>query len=304
MRHIVVSKSMKKNNLTNIFKIINASFFIFIINISLSFAQSASDNGLQGSLNFKAAANNITNNILTSFSTLLMTGAFVLFFWGVVRFIYDRSNGDDTKLAKDKEAMLWGLAALFIMVSTWGIIKMFQGFLGIQNNNNIQITPVSFDTSTLSKSGEADAKSSIASNIKTNSSNPFEQSTNKPQGANCVGQPGSLTQCASGLLCRDTNGNPVAQGQSGTCKATLAQDIANLPTIEAPSQSQYVGAVFSYLKYFNCVPSTVTGFDSTYDSSDVKYVQNFQKANDLKPDGIIGPNTWRALNDPNSNKCQ
>ena len=125
---------MKKNNFKNIIKTIIISLSVFLLEITNSFAQT--DNGLQGSLNFKEAANNITNNVLTSATTLLMTGAFVLFFYGIVRFIYDRSNGDDTRLEKDKEAMLWGLIALFVMVSTWGIIKLFQSYLGIQNDNN------------------------------------------------------------------------------------------------------------------------------------------------------------------------
>lgn len=280
---------MKKINLKNIFN--STIFFIsvFILSISNSFAQM--DNGLQGSLNFKAAANNITNNILTSAITLLMTAAFVLFFYGIVRFIYDRSNGDDARLQKDKEAMLWGLIALFVMVSTWGIIKLAQSYIGIENDNNIQIQAVSFTPSpaiTTTSGGTTPPNNT--------NQNPFNQPNNKPQGANCVGQAGATTQCATGLYCRDLNGHPVAEGASGTCKQSVSQDISQFPTISAPSNNQYVPAMFTYLKYANCLPTNIIISTSTpYTVSDTQYVKLFQKANGLTQNGIVDTKTWTAL---------
>lgn len=279
---------MKTGNLKNIINKITISLSIFILGFNNSFAQS--DNGLQASLNFKEVANNVTGNILTSATTLLMTAAFVLFFYGIVRFIYDRSNGDDTRLEKDKEAMLWGLIALFVMVSTWGIIKLFQDYLGIQSDNNIKIQAVSFTP----PPAIATPANSDSNNNNTNQ-NPFKQSTNKPQGADCVGKPGTSSQCDTGLYCRDTNGNTVAEGVSGTCKPTLSQEVAKFPTIKAPYRGEYANVLFIYLKNINCIPANIGGFGNTYDDADTQYVKLFQKANGLTQDGIVGPNTWTAL---------
>ena len=65
---------------------------------------------------------------------------------GTEMFIYSRvsGKGDLKDLEKGKEFMVWGLAALFVMVSVWGIIKLAQDLLGIKGSN-IDIQPVSFN---------------------------------------------------------------------------------------------------------------------------------------------------------------
>ena len=55
--------------------------------------------------------------------------ALVAFFWGLVKFIYNA--GSDTKREEGKQVMLWGIIALFIIVSIWGIIGFIQGELGL-----------------------------------------------------------------------------------------------------------------------------------------------------------------------------
>ncbi len=101
----------------NVFKI---SFLLFILSLCLKIGRAlAQDNAAQSTNNFKETANNIVNNVLTSAGTLLMTAAFILFFYGVVMFIYGRvtNKGDLKELEKGKQFMLWGLIALFVMVS-------------------------------------------------------------------------------------------------------------------------------------------------------------------------------------------
>ncbi|MEN9338636.1 MAG: hypothetical protein RI945_361 [Candidatus Parcubacteria bacterium] len=96
--------------------------------------------------NFKKFGDNITNNLFTSFGTLLMTAAFVLFIYGLVVFVLGRisEKGDLKDLEKGKSFMLWGLIALFVMVSSWGIIRLAQDLLDIKGNN-IDLKPVSFN---------------------------------------------------------------------------------------------------------------------------------------------------------------
>lgn len=123
---------------TKIKQIIKITFFIFFFSANFSFAQDATEN-------FKQTADNLTNNVLTSVGTLLMTAAFLFFFYGVVVFILGRvsGKGDMAKLEQGKQFMLWGLIALFVMVSVWGIVRLAQDMLGVKGSD-IQIKPVQF----------------------------------------------------------------------------------------------------------------------------------------------------------------
>lgn len=49
--------------------------------------------------------------------------AFVVFFWGAGIFIL--GSNDEEKLKNGRILMLWGVIALFVMVSIWGILELF-----------------------------------------------------------------------------------------------------------------------------------------------------------------------------------
>lgn len=53
---------------------------------------------------------------------LLATGAFVLFIWGVFRFI--QQAGNETAREDGKRAMLWGIIGLVIIFGAYGIINV------------------------------------------------------------------------------------------------------------------------------------------------------------------------------------
>ena len=46
--------------------------------------------------------------------------ALVAFFWGLAKFI--RHAGDESGREEGKEVMKWGIIALFVLVSIWGIV--------------------------------------------------------------------------------------------------------------------------------------------------------------------------------------
>ena len=48
-----------------------------------------------------------------------------IFFWGLARFI--RNSGDEKAIAEGKDLMLWGVIALFVMVSVYGILNILYG---------------------------------------------------------------------------------------------------------------------------------------------------------------------------------
>ena len=55
--------------------------------------------------------------------------ALIFFFWGLAQFI--RSVSDKT-IEEGKNRMKWGIVALFVMVSIWGIIKYIGDSVGIE----------------------------------------------------------------------------------------------------------------------------------------------------------------------------
>ena len=93
-----------------------------------------------------------TNNLLTIISTLgkivqnLIPIAFGLailgFFWGLARYIF--SAGNEESKVDGKKIMLYGLIAIFVMASVFGIVKLAQNTLGIDSQGTLNqgtITP-------------------------------------------------------------------------------------------------------------------------------------------------------------------
>ena len=76
----------------------------------------------------------IINNALLpiAFSLCLL-----YFFWGIAKYI--RNAGDEKAIEQGKETMIWGVIALFVVFSIWGIIRFIGGEFGIDPITNIQI---------------------------------------------------------------------------------------------------------------------------------------------------------------------
>lgn len=64
--------------------------------------------------------------IIISIAILL---AFLFFVWGIANFI--RKADDSTGREEGKQQMVWGVVALAVLVSIWGIISWLQGEFGI-----------------------------------------------------------------------------------------------------------------------------------------------------------------------------
>ncbi|NQV88584.1 MAG: hypothetical protein HQ402_03480 [Parcubacteria group bacterium] len=60
------------------------------------------------------------------------------FFYGVAKFIL--SAGDEEKKGEGKQIMLWGVVALFVTGSLYGIISYLQGVFGITDNTSSSVT--------------------------------------------------------------------------------------------------------------------------------------------------------------------
>lgn len=88
-------------------------------------------------------ADTLANGVVTSVGYLMFTLAIVGFLWGMVQFIWAARQGDGGKGVKEgKQFMLWGLIALFVMFSVWGIITWAQSILNLSGKTTIVIPSV------------------------------------------------------------------------------------------------------------------------------------------------------------------
>ena len=82
------------------------------------------------------SAKDIVNKTLIP---LVFSLALLVFFWGVVKYIW--SSGDDKN--EGKKIMIWGIVALFVMASVWGLVAFIQTELfGSSNPTNITIPTI------------------------------------------------------------------------------------------------------------------------------------------------------------------
>lgn len=66
--------------------------------------------------------------------------ALLAFFWGLVKFIF--AQGNEEAQADSKKIMLWGIIALFVMVSVWGLVRFIGNAFGIQQGDTIVVPRV------------------------------------------------------------------------------------------------------------------------------------------------------------------
>jgi len=83
-------------------------------------------------MNFSAAQNfgdlvGVLVGLINLVIPVLAGAALVIFLYGGVRFILraDSAKGKN----KDKSALMWGIVALFVLVSVWGILRFFTASL-------------------------------------------------------------------------------------------------------------------------------------------------------------------------------
>ncbi len=60
---------------------------------------------------------------------ILVSLAVLMFFWGLVKFIAHADEPDAIK--EGKNVMIWGMIALFVMVSLWALVGYLQESLGL-----------------------------------------------------------------------------------------------------------------------------------------------------------------------------
>jgi hypothetical protein len=74
-------------------------------------------------------------NLIDIVTPIVFSLALLFFFWGLATFIL--KSGEEKDLGKQR--MIWGLVALFVMFSVWGILRFAQESLGLDASDNQQL---------------------------------------------------------------------------------------------------------------------------------------------------------------------
>jgi hypothetical protein len=93
-----------------------------------------------GAVLFCTLAPSPTLGVLLSYITCILTGfvvplifalAMVMFIWGVVQYVIN--TDEEAKKQKGKMFMIWGIIALTVMTSVWGLVGIVGNTFGIKN---------------------------------------------------------------------------------------------------------------------------------------------------------------------------
>ncbi len=149
----------------------------------------------------------LTTTVVKSLATLLLSLALLAFFWGIVEYIWGKRQGNGDKVKAGNEFMTWGLIALFVMFSVYGIIKLAQNILGMPNVTTIEIPNITFG-------GGSGNNPDV---------NVGSACVNVAAGTPCNGGAG---KCGAGGACVPNTGGPTCpvgtpcNGGAGTCNAS------------------------------------------------------------------------------------
>jgi hypothetical protein len=78
---------------------------------------------------------NLVSTVIGLLVPIIISLALVVFFWGMV--VYLAKMGDDTERKKGLQLMIWGVVAIFVMVSIWGIIGLLQSTFKVNRTDPI-----------------------------------------------------------------------------------------------------------------------------------------------------------------------
>jgi len=76
--------------------------------------------------------------LLDSFIPIFITLAILAFFWGLILYLSEAAE----KKTEGIQIMFYGLLALFVMVSIWGIIGLLRSTFNVTDNRGIRPTQV------------------------------------------------------------------------------------------------------------------------------------------------------------------
>ena len=77
-------------------------------------------------------------NLIGLATAALIGVAIVIYFWGIVRNLFKVSGGNATSFEEIRTNLVWGLVALVVIFSIWGIIRLLgTSLFGTSNFNSL-----------------------------------------------------------------------------------------------------------------------------------------------------------------------
>ena len=73
---------------------------------------------------------------------ILVAFSLITFIWGLIRFLL---SDDEEKRKSGKQIMLWGIIALFVIVSIWGIVQYIASVFGVDGTTTVNTPQVPFN---------------------------------------------------------------------------------------------------------------------------------------------------------------
>lgn len=83
-------------------------------------------------------------NIIASIIPIMFALAIVYFFWGLVTYI--RAAGDPKAADSGKSIMIYGVIAITVMVSIYGLVNWLQDSVGINSSATVNLPTVTIPT--------------------------------------------------------------------------------------------------------------------------------------------------------------
>ncbi len=77
----------------------------------------------------------LANTFLNALIGLFITLAIVVFFWGLIRYLFNLGGGEGK--TEGLSIMMYGVIAIFVMVSIWGIIRLLQNTFNVTSTDPI-----------------------------------------------------------------------------------------------------------------------------------------------------------------------
>jgi hypothetical protein len=77
------------------------------------------------------------NGVLAGVVPVIFGVALIYFLWNLTQFILNMDNEDARKKARDH--MVWGIVALFVMVSVWGLVGVLTGTFNFAGNSTAPV---------------------------------------------------------------------------------------------------------------------------------------------------------------------
>lgn len=81
-----------------------------------------------GGLTLTGLMDRVIDTINNKTIPLMVSIALLVFFWGIVRYLYAAGG---TEKEESKKFLFWGVISLFVMTAIWGIVGILTNFIGI-----------------------------------------------------------------------------------------------------------------------------------------------------------------------------